>query len=194
MGSSVTEQARRAQIVEAAIATIASAGYGHASYTRIAKAAGLSSTGLISYHFRDKQDLMAEVVRVVLGEFGEFVTTRMNAETGPAAELRAFIAANVEFAVTRRTRLVAAFAILRADPADGPDAVLESDIRGLAALLEDGQRRGEFRDFDPTVMAVAIRSVRDGVLARVSVEPDLDIGVYTAELVTLFDLATRRNT
>jgi TetR/AcrR family fatty acid metabolism transcriptional regulator len=40
-----TESARRAQIVQAAIETIAEVGYARASYARIAEHAGLSSTG-----------------------------------------------------------------------------------------------------------------------------------------------------
>ncbi len=191
---SVTEQARRAQIVAAAIDTIAAEGYARASFARIARAAGLSSTGLISYHFASKQDLMDEVVRTVLGEFGAFVTDRMNAESGPAGELRAFIAANIAFVKAHRTRLLAALAVAAAGRGEGTDPLLEADIRGLAELLRAGQRTGEFRDFDVDVMAVAIRSVRDGVLNRLSVEPDLDLDTYTGELVTLFDLATKGNT
>ncbi len=192
---SVTEQARRAQIVAAAIDTIAAEGYARASFARIARAAGLSSTGLISYHFASKQELMDAVVRTVLGEFGAFVTERMNAESGPAGELRAFIAANIAFVAANRTRLLAALAVASSTGVgpDGPDPVLEADLRGLAELLRAGQRAGEFRDFDVDVMAVAIRSVRDGVLNRLSVEPDLDLDTYTRELVTLFELATRGN-
>jgi len=191
---SVTEQARRAQIVAAAIDTIAEEGYARASFARIARAAGLSSTGLISYHFASKQDLMDEVVHTVLGEFGTFVTERMNAESGPAGELRAFIAANIAFVKAHRTRMLAALAVAAGVTAAGPDPLLEADLRGLAELLRAGQRAGEFRDFDVDVMAVAIRSVRDGVLTRLSVEPDLDLDTYTSELVTLFELATRGNT
>ena len=49
-----TEHARRAQIVGAAVETIADLGYGQASFAQIARRAGPSSTGLISYHFAHK--------------------------------------------------------------------------------------------------------------------------------------------
>ncbi|GAB2754621.1 TetR/AcrR family transcriptional regulator [Amycolatopsis magusensis] len=190
--ASVTEQARRKQIVDAAVAVIAAEGYAKASFGRIAKQAGLSSTGLISYHFANKRELMDEVVRTVLADFTEFVLARTDDVAGPAAQLRAFIAANVEFASERRTHLVAMLEVARAEPGDGPDPVLEADLRGLADLLRAGQRLGEFRDFDADVMAMAIRSARDGLLLKLRTEPDLDLDVYTGELVTLFDLATRR--
>jgi AcrR family transcriptional regulator len=50
------EAARRAQIVTAAIETIAGLGYGQASLARIAERAG-TSKGVISYHFPGKDDL-----------------------------------------------------------------------------------------------------------------------------------------
>ncbi|MGC7096688.1 TetR/AcrR family transcriptional regulator [Amycolatopsis lurida] len=191
--ASVTEQARRKQIVDAAVVVIAAEGYAKASFGRIAKQAGLSSTGLISYHFANKRELMDEVVRAVLAEFTEFVLERTDIAEGPAAQLRAFIAANVEFAGSHRTHLLAMLDVARAEPADGPDPLLEADLRGLAELLRAGQRLGEFREFDPDVMAMAIRSARDGLLLKLRAEPDLDLAVYTEELLTLFDLATRRS-
>ncbi|MBN6036908.1 TetR/AcrR family transcriptional regulator [Amycolatopsis sp. 195334CR] len=190
--ASVTEQARRKQIVDAAVAVIAAEGYAKASFGRIAKQAGLSSTGLISYHFANKRELMEEVVRAVLAEFTEFVLTRTDTAEGPAAQLRAFITANVEFAGTHRTHLLAMLDVARAEPGEGPDPLLEADLRGLAELLREGQRLGEFREFDPVVMAVAIRSARDGLLLRLRAEPELDLAIYAEELGTLFDLATRR--
>jgi AcrR family transcriptional regulator len=56
----ITERARRAQIVTAAIGTIAELDYAGASFKQIAARAGLSSTGLISYHFAGKQELVDE--------------------------------------------------------------------------------------------------------------------------------------
>ena len=63
---SVTEAARRRQIVDATISTVAEVGYGRASYAQIARQAGLSSTGLISYHFAGKADLIQAVVAQVV--------------------------------------------------------------------------------------------------------------------------------
>src|SRR5215470_5894385 len=57
-----TESGRRAQIVTAAIEVIADVGFAKASFSRIAKHAGLSSTGMISYHFAGKDDLLAACV------------------------------------------------------------------------------------------------------------------------------------
>jgi len=60
-----TETARRAQIVAAAIDTIAELGYGQASLARIAETAG-TSKGVIIYHFGGKDELMRELVAEVV--------------------------------------------------------------------------------------------------------------------------------
>ncbi|WP_409496972.1 TetR family transcriptional regulator [Amycolatopsis sp. cmx-11-12] len=71
-----TESARRAQIVAAAIETIAGLGYARASFAQIAKEAKLSSTGLISYHFANKEELVRTVLEDV---FAAAQPTRMRA-------------------------------------------------------------------------------------------------------------------
>lgn len=186
-----TETARRAQIVAAAIETLAELGLAQTSFARIAKRAGLSSTGLISYHFAGKEELITEVAGAVLAEFGAYVGPRMDGLDSAGAQLRAFLAANFEFMAAQRPKLLA---LLEIGPAlrsgSGDPGRLESDLAGLAELLREGQRRGEFRAFDPAVMALAIRSVRDGVLRRLAVEPELDLSACAAEVIRMFELAT----
>jgi len=62
----------------------------------------------------------------------------------------------------------------------------------LEALLCKGQQDGEFRAFDPHVMAVTIRRAIDAVSPLLATYPDLDVDAYGRELMTLFDRATRR--
>lgn len=159
---SFTSAARRAQIVAASIATIAERGYAGATFAQIAARAGLSSTRLISYHFAGKDELMAEVVRAVLAEFAGYVRPRVEAATGAAAELRAFVEANLDFIDAHRAHLQALvdIGVNARDPSDpsGPLAhradVAAADVAALTELLQRGQQAGEFRSFDPAVVAV----------------------------------------
>src|SRR4051794_36586732 len=97
VNDSVTTGARRAQIVTAAIDTIAELGYGQASFARIAKRAGISSTRLISYHFDDKAELVRAVVGAVLAEAAEHMGRRLRAAGTPTEVLAAYIGSNLEF-------------------------------------------------------------------------------------------------
>ncbi|MFC9896928.1 TetR/AcrR family transcriptional regulator [Nocardia sp. NPDC127579] len=182
------ERARRAQIVRAAIDTIAESGYTRASFSAIATAAGLSSTGLISYHFATKQNLMAEVLATILADFTEFVTARATQGT-PATRLAAFLAANCDFIASHRNHLIAMLDLQHA-ASESQARQADSDRAKLTELLADGQRRGEFRPFTPDLMAGFILSLRNGVIRRAATDPEFDLAACTAELLTTVRLAT----
>jgi TetR/AcrR family transcriptional regulator, fatty acid metabolism regulator protein len=191
-----TEAARRAQIVQATIATIAEAGYQHASYAQIATRAGLSSTGLISYHFASKAELIGEVVAQVVAAGQEFMLPRIHAAAPGADRLRAYITSNLEFMAAHPAPIRAVADILsalRREPGGPPAPYAPLHARGLAQLeefLREGQRNGQFRSFSPAVMALAIRAAIDEVAYRLGGEHDLDLAGYGRELAALFDHAT----
>jgi AcrR family transcriptional regulator len=181
----VTEQARRAQIVGAAIRTVAELDYASASFKQIAARAGLSSTGLISYHFAGKQELVDEVFREILAVFKGFVLERVNLGGTAAEELRAFLLANVEFMRLHPDHLVA-LVRLKEHVTVGVGA--DSDHQALSALLREGQERGEFRVFDVDVMALFIMALRNGIVAKVGV---VDLEACGSELVEVVERATK---
>lgn len=185
-----TEQARRSQIVAAAIEVIAADGYRNASFAAIARSAGLSSTGLISYHFAGKSDLMAQVAREVIAAIGQHMAARM-AGTGTARQaLETYIRATVEFIAGHRPQMKALLEIFlngdfRYDP--GTELVVLSPVEDI---LRAGQRAGEFRAFDPRVMAAVIQRAVDGLPFLLETRPDLDLDGAADELVATFGLAT----
>jgi len=184
--------ARRAQIVEAAIETVAEVGYANASLSRIAVALGISK-GVISYHFAGKDDLIAEIVSQVLQQARASMQPRIEAQaTGPAM-LRTYIESNLEFMRDNPERISALIEIVRAtiagakSPFTGPP---EGAVHTLAELLARFQATGDLRtDFDPHAMAIAIRAVIDAAAARLT-DPAFDIERYTREAVTIFNRAT----
>src|SRR5579875_757748 len=191
-----TEQARRAQIVAAAITTIAEVGYRNASFAQIARRAGLSTTGLISYHFAGKDELIGEVVRTVVAEMGRFMAERMRAAGGAgrsaAAALRTYIEASVEFIDTHREQMKALTGIFISGGFSYDAADEQAAVSPLEDILRAGQASGEFRDFDPAVMATLIQREIDGLPFLLDMRPGLDVAAYGREVVTVFDLATRR--
>lgn len=192
-----TEAARRAQIVTAAIDTIAEIGYGQASLARIAERGG-TSKGVITYHFAGKEELIQEVVAEVLAKGEAYMVPRILAESSGAGMLRAYIESSLGFMREHRNHLVAFLEIfLNARREDGSPLVdqrtLEHQVTSLELLLAHFQAAGDFRaDFDPQVMAVAIRGAIDQVPLRLARDPDLDIDRYARELVALFGRATGR--
>lgn len=191
-----TETARRAQIVAAAIATIAELGYGQASLARIAETAG-TSKGVILYHFGGKDELIRELVAELVARGVAYMSPRVEAEpTGPG-KLRAYIESNLAFMRENRSHMVAILEIaLNARAADGSRlydfSIQDAGVAALQQLLAHFQGTGEFRaGFDPHVMATAIRAAINAVPAQLARDPALDIGHHARELADLFHIATR---
>jgi AcrR family transcriptional regulator len=187
----VTEQARRAQIVTAAITVIAENGYGHASFARIAEQADLSSTGLISYHFASRAELMEQVAGRVIAEITTFMGERMAGAAGAADALRRYIDGNVAFVETHRAEMKALLEIFLGGAFDydaGQDRAAKSPVE---QILRAGQASGEFRAFDVTVMATMIQRAVDGLPFLLADDPDFDTRTYAGEVITAFELATR---
>jgi len=191
-----TETARRAQIVAAAIDTIAELGYGQASLARIAETAG-TSKGVIIYHFGGKDELMRELVAEVVARGVAYMEPQIDAEPTGAGKLRAYIESNLAFMGENRNHMVAIFEIaLNARAADGSRlydvSVQDTGVAALEQLLAYFQGTGEFRaGFDPHVMAMAIRAAINAVPAQLARDPALDVAHHAREIADLFHIATR---
>ncbi|MFJ4802358.1 TetR/AcrR family transcriptional regulator [Streptomyces murinus] len=192
---SFTETGRRAQIVAAAIDVIAEVGYQRASFMKIAQRAGLSSTGMISYHFDGRDDLMREVVAEAMRVADVYMRPRIEAHERYAARLRASIEGNLDLLAEYPNHLAALAEVL--GNLRGGDPGMVAFTQGMEAILafqveqlRKGQQAGEFCDFDPWVMMRAIRAAIDDVVRRARDEPDLDVRAAGRELADLFDRAT----
>lgn len=185
------EEARRRQIVEAAIDVIAEHGYRAASLERIAGRAGISR-GLISYHFAGRDDLVSAVVSGVFAEAAAFMTPRMRAASTPTEMLDEYLRGSLAYMRDHRAQMIAVVEIAtgggRGQMAAGRRAIA-GGLSALEEILRAGQRTGEFRSFDPHVTAVTIRTAVDSVPRQMALDPDLDVDAWAAELVDLFTRA-----
>lgn len=193
---SFIETARRSQIVGCAIDVIAEMGYAQASLALIAKRAGISK-GVISYHFKGKDELIQQIVEEAFSLGDAFVRPRIEAEITAAGMLRAYIEATVEFYRLHRAHMIALLDIWSAYRyEDGRPrlgvASNEPEMADVERILQLGRLTGEFREFSTRVMAVTLKQAVDGVLMQMSVHPDLDFDSYTRELAETFDIATRK--
>lgn len=191
-----TEAARRAQIVGCAADVIAEAGYGRASMAEIAQRAGIAKS-VISYHFADKSELMAELIRTAVATFNQFIEPRLVAQPSARGKIGAYLAGSADYMIAHRNLHLAVLEI--AFNALGPDGrplvatmPLETHKPTLEQILLDGQQAGELREFDVQVMAGLLRSaVTHTMVLALRADPALDLGGYASELATAFDLATR---
>ena len=123
----------------------------------------------------------------------ELISPAVNAEETPRDALRVFIKANVDFFAHYPNYGRAVMNITRSGAAEQAfDPSFDQPRQtGFRAILEWGQRTGAFRAFSTDVMATSIIEALDIIPKRHGADPDLDLDAYAAELVELFDRATR---
>jgi AcrR family transcriptional regulator len=188
-----TETGRRAQIVTAAIEVIAEDGYAKASFSRIAKHAGLSSTGMISYHFAGKDDLLAACVAEIEEVTGAFMAPRIDAAVGHVAQLRAYVESNVDLVGQHPAAIRALIDLVQNAGSQS------AGVNGRIALFENhfrtGQAAGVFCAFDARTVALALTSGLDAVVATAAIDvPEpTELARIGRELADLYVRATAPN-
>ena len=190
---SPTEVVRRAQIIDATIATVAEHGYARTTFARIAERSGLSSTGLISYHFASKADLLQQVVATVVSGISRYVSGRMRNVASPADALRTYILATTGYIGDNRARMQALLEItMFGNAAPGGQASHDAG-NAVESILRDGQRVGVFRpDFDPGLLAGIIQHAIEMLPMLLMAQPSTSAEAFGNELATTFALATER--
>ncbi|MFG6193893.1 TetR/AcrR family transcriptional regulator [Nonomuraea sp. JJY05] len=172
----------------ATITTIAELGYHQASFARIARSAGLSSTRLISYHFEDKDELIRQVIATIQGRLSAFVTERVSARRTAGAALETYIRSLAEYAGEHRAEMRAAAEI---SLNFRPEATALSALSQVERLLVWGQESGEFGAFNVRVTAMAVRRALEGLPFLLEADPEADPAGYADELAGLFARAVR---
>jgi AcrR family transcriptional regulator len=193
---SFIEEARRRQIIEATIAGVAEEGYAGASLAKVAARAGISKS-VVVYYFGGKDELLETTLVQIFGELREFLRPRMDAETTARGQLRAYIESEFAFLEQHRPRLLTISYVLMNHRDRRGKFYLREDAEATyldfaRKLLEKGQRTGEFRAFAVKPMAATLMHAINGALAGWVADPKLSLADYAAELVTIFDLATRK--
>ena len=198
-----TEAARRAQIVETAIETIAELGYHQASVRKIAERVGVAMS-VVLYHFGNKDDLVAAIVAELYRSVITIMSPLVEAESTAAGKLTAHIRAHIDYIATHRSHQLALTEIgtnyrtrtggrLNELTVDlEPDELAELAKLELEAIFTLGVETGEFRPLAPDSMARAVRGAIGSALLTSTTDPGFDVRAYGEDLVEAFDIATRK--
>ena len=191
-----TEAARRAQIIECTIETLAALGYAQTSLAQIAKRAGINK-GVILYYFTSKEELMRQVVtRIYTVGAIEMSQAIETVPRRPRDQMHAYIQSNLQFIAGHPKQIQALgeiFLNLRrqgGELAFGPEDE-EPVLNVIEQCFLEGQARGEFRSFDTRVMALNLRATIDKFSSLVGAGREFDLHSYIREMIELFDRATR---
>ncbi|NMO97941.1 TetR/AcrR family transcriptional regulator [Paenibacillus lemnae] len=155
--------ARKEQIIKAAIEVLRDYGYINTSLSKIASQAK-TSTGLISYHFSGKEDLMNNTLLYLAEQEKAFIKEKVEKEQSYTGQLMAFIEAGIAYRSIKRENTTALIEIAFnvRTPNNVPYFRVEMHPEEelnllLEEILTKGQTSKEFQAFDVTVVAMIIR-------------------------------------
>lgn len=156
--SNLRREQIESQLYDAAARLFAERGFGGTSLKDIANSLGVSRT-MLYYYVASKDELLARIVHEMTDAGESLVLDQLNADGPPETRL-----AEV---VTAMTRLVAhnpsRFRLVVQSQAYMPDAIAtehrrarRSMLKGVVALIEEGQRVGTVRPADSSAAAFAL--------------------------------------
>jgi TetR/AcrR family transcriptional repressor of bet genes len=163
----MSREARRTQLIEATIDTIAARGFSRTTLTEVARTAGLSH-GLVLFHFKTKETLLADTLMYLAEEYRhnwEVALARVGGD--PAEQLNALIEADFNPAICTPTRLAAWCAFwgeaqsrpLYQEAAAAWDDTYNHQLEGICARLSTQGSYGR----DAVQVARIIRLTIEGV-------------------------------
>ena len=186
---SFIELARRKQIIEATILVLAEHGFTQTSFAKIAQKAGINQS-LLSYHFKDKAELIDQVRHLIYTERYAYVEEATSTARGSINKLEVFITTDIEYMSTHPEFFRALVEVLfgQRDANGMPQYMQDSDapmFSLLQTILESGQEAGEFGNFDTRALAHVIEGAKDQFLAQVPFRPSLKVDEFTVTLLNV---------
>jgi AcrR family transcriptional regulator len=195
---SFTRTARKAQIVGCAIEVIAEVGFAQASIRKIADRVGIAMSAVL-YHFGTKDNLVDAIIEEMYRAALAVVVPALDAETTATGKLDAYIRSSIKYFGTHRVALQALASLGTSyQPSDerrfdelglSPEIAEQLAVLDPTAILQAGQRDGEFGDFPLESMAIALRGAVNAVVEKILREPDYDARGYGEDLVQIFGRA-----
>jgi AcrR family transcriptional regulator len=184
---------RRGQIVAAARTLVAQGGLDALTFGALERRLDFTR-GVITYHFRDKEEIVAAVLESAVEEIDRAADAEVRAGAGADDRLRAVIGSMVGgFAAhaEARTILVSFWSRIPADP---QATLLNSRLyaswrKRAAALIRAGQAEGRFAaDVRPDAVAATLVALVVGIVVQSAFDPgavDVDamVGEATASVL-----------
>lgn len=168
------EQRRRSQILRAVIDVVSEDGFDGATMRKIADRAGVS-TGMLTYYYRNKNDLITDAIRVAYLSFTGVVNAQVGPEYGPG-RVKAFFERMVSASRTDvfpPTFWLEYWAQAARDPSlrtsQNPEVPRAREVFRLC--VEAGIRGGELRqDLDPDQCADLLTLTWNGARVELGIQ------------------------
>ncbi|WP_017186537.1 TetR/AcrR family transcriptional regulator [Alkalibacillus haloalkaliphilus] len=182
-------EARREQIIKATVDVLNEIGYVNISLAKIAKMAKVS-TGLISYHFEDKEDVLNNTLVYLLNTQFDYIKGRVSKEESAYDQLITFIEASLAYQGTHRVNNIALIEIVFNVRTEDNISYYKLPVEEeeplyvyLQEILHNGQKTNEFSEFNPKSLSTMIQGA---IAERMLVNGEgFDLEEYKNDLVNM---------
>ncbi|MDT0304156.1 TetR/AcrR family transcriptional regulator [Streptomonospora wellingtoniae] len=183
----ITEQARRAQLISVTIELVAARGYAGCSLQRIAEAAGVTK-GAVIYHFESKNAVIGAAYDEVVGALARRVHSALHDASGPADAVDAYVESTIGYMAANpahvRMLVEALSPANEAGIADHPGSAAR--WQALAELITAALEAGEYRpETDAKTLAIILNGAIDAVVAQTLADPGYDLAGSTAYVLDM---------
>lgn len=178
---------RRAEIVSAAARIFATNGYSNVGMREIADAVGIRGASLY-HHFSSKEEILYAICLTVTKEPVEQNLPLLDAAGTPGERLAALVRAHIRHLLHRRVEYLVGLhekASLTAGHRAEIDQYLIYYNRRVRDVLAAGMRSGEFRELNPTIAALGICDMLNGVSTWIHGDEDSDVDEVVATYTAL---------
>jgi AcrR family transcriptional regulator len=197
-GQTFIEEARRKQIIDAALQTIADQGYTQTSFAEIAKGLGITK-GLIAYHFDGKHDLITSAIHTILNRQGAYIKGHVDEKEDAGDKLQTYIESSFEYINQNRSHFVALVdlwgSFTSSEEKEAFSQAAYDPCRAhLKKIFRIGREQRVFVKLDEQVMATVIQGAIDGVMLQWVFDPEaVDLKDASRELSEMFVKRVRKN-
>lgn len=190
--ATITEQARRAQLITVTIDVIAAYGYAGCSLQRIADAAGITKAAVI-YHFASKNAVIQAAYEDVIAALTEHMWTRLQAATSAAGMVEAYVESLIGYMGMHPGHVRVIVEALNNDTGiqDSPSSTAR--WTPLADLIDTAKNAGDYReDVDSQMLAIILGGAIDAVVAQSLADSTFDLNRATGAILDLLHRAASK--
>jgi len=161
---------RRSQLTKAAYQVVSKKGYYNFTIKDIAQEAGLS-TGLVHYYFKDKQDLLFNLLKEMNKNLKVYLNKSISHLTNPAEKLEIFVKQAFELVVNEKEYSFVLFdfwtQINRNEKMKNANIKLFQSYRDeCSKILKEGIDKGVFKEIDVSYATAVIISIIQGMIIQ----------------------------
>lgn len=179
---------RRSQLTRAAYNVVSKKGYYNFTIKDISKESGLS-TGLVHYYFKNKQDLMLNLIREMNKNLKKYLNNGLRRSEDPVEKLRIYVTQAFELVMNEKNYFYVFIDFLsqvnRSERMRKANVrLIESYREECSRILQEGVEKGVFREIDIKYVTTIIISLIQGMIIQYVIDNDaFEYSEYTRRVI-----------